>query len=132
MENSPSILLVLVYLIVFIILPIAGMWKMFQKAGQPGWAAIVPIYNVYILHKVADRPGWWLLLYFIPLVNIVIYIIVLNDISENFGKGGGFTIGLFLLSFIFFPILGFGDATYKGRLEDSFHGDILDDNSLYQ
>lgn len=102
----------LVQLIV-IVLIIASMWKVFTKAGQPGWAAIIPIYNWYIMLKVAVKPGWWLILMFIPLVNIVIIFIVCLAIAENFGKGTGFAVGLFFLGFIFFPILAFGDAQYS-------------------
>ncbi len=89
-------------------------WKIFEKAGQPGWAAIIPIYNVYIMIKIAKRPGWWLLLMFIPLINIIIGIIVLIDFAKNFGKDTGFAIGLLLLGFIFFPILAFDDSKYIG------------------
>lgn len=91
---------------------IAGIWKTFAKAGQPGWAAIIPIFNVYILLKVANRPWWWLLLMLIPLVNLVIAIIVALDVAKAFGKGTGFGLGLAFLGFIFYPILGFGSATY--------------------
>jgi hypothetical protein len=100
--------------IVFIVLMIAGMWKVFSKAGQPGWAAIIPIYNVYIMCKVAGRPGWWLLLFLIPIVNVIIAIIVNVDISKRFGKGVGFALGMIFLPFIFWPILGFGSAQYQG------------------
>ena len=100
--------------IVFIVLMIAAMWKVFSKAGQPGWAALIPIFNVYIMCKVAGRPGWWLLLFLIPFVNFVIAIIVTVDISKRFGKGVGFAIGMILLPFIFWPILGFGSAQYQG------------------
>ncbi len=98
----------------FVILMIAAMWKVFSKAGQPGWAALIPIVNVYFLCKVAGRPGWWLILMFIPLVNFIVLIILDIDIAKNFGKGAGFGIGLLLLPFIFFPILGFGSAQYQG------------------
>lgn len=99
----------------FIILLFAFMWwKVFSKAGHPGWASIIPIFNTYVLCKVAGRPGWWVLLMFIPLVNVVILIIVSIDVAKNFGKGAGFGIGLFLLPFIFYPILGFGSAQYQG------------------
>lgn len=91
---------------------IAGIWKTFTKAGQPGWAAIIPIYNIYIMLKIANKPGWWLLLFFVPVVNFVIAIIVALEIAKAFGKGTGFGVGLALLGFIFYPILGFGDATY--------------------
>ena len=99
--------------IAFAIFVIAAMWKVLVKAGQPGWGALIPFYNTYLFLLVAQRPGWWLVLYFIPFVNLVIQIIVLLDIARNFGKSAGFGIGLFFLSFIFFPILGFGNATYQ-------------------
>lgn len=98
----------------FLILMIAAMWKMFTKAGQPGWAVLIPIYNVYVMCKIAGRPGWWLLLMLIPLVNLIIFIILYVDIAKNFGSGVGFAIGMLLLPFIFFPILGFGSAVYEG------------------
>lgn len=93
---------------------IAAVWKVFSKAGQPGWAAIIPIFNFYVMCKVAGRPGWWLLLFLIPFVNLVIAIIVTVDIAKRFGKGVGFAIGMILLPFIFWPILGFGSAQYQG------------------
>ena len=97
-----------------IILLIASIWKVFSKAGQPGWAAIIPIYNIYVMCKVAGRPGWWLILMLIPFVNFIIWIILCVDIAKAFGKGAGFGVGLALLGFIFFPILGFGSAQYQG------------------
>ena len=96
------------------ILMIASFWKVFTKAGQPGWASIIPIVNVYFLIKVAGRPGWWLILMLIPVVNLVICIIVSIDVAKAFGNGAGFGIGLFLLPFIFYPILAFGSAQYQG------------------
>jgi len=96
-------------LIVFIV---AGMWKTFEKGGLPGWGCLIPIYNVYLLMKLAGRPGWWLLLFFIPLVNLIIAVVTSIDVARNFGKGTGFGIGLAFLGFIFYPILGFGDAQY--------------------
>ena len=94
---------------------IACAWRIFTKAGEPGWAAIVPIYNLIVILKIAGKPGWWFLLYFIPLVNIVIGIIVMIALAERFGKTAGFGIGLALLSPIFMPILAFGDAQYLGE-----------------
>jgi Family of unknown function (DUF5684) len=96
------------------ILMIAACWKVFTKAGQPGWAAIIPIYNWYILCKIVGRPGWWVILFFIPFINFIIGIIVCIDLAKSFGKGVGFAIGLILLGVIFFPILGFGSAQYQG------------------
>jgi hypothetical protein len=92
----------------------AGIWKTFIKAGQPGWASIIPLYNLYILLKIVNKPGWWLLLFFVPLVNIVIAIIVALEVAKAFGKSSGFGIGLALLGPIFYMILGFGDARYQG------------------
>jgi hypothetical protein len=96
------------------ILVIAGMWKVFTKAGKPGWAAIIPIYNMIVLLQIAGKPLWWLLLFFIPVVNIVIAAMVMINVAKAFGKGTGFALGLLFLSPIFIPILGFGDAKYIG------------------
>ena len=85
--------------IVIAVFFIVVLWKFFVKAGQPGWASIVPIYNYYILLKIASKPGWWLILLFVPLVNIVIIFLVCLSVAENFGKGTGFAVGLFFLGF---------------------------------
>jgi hypothetical protein len=103
----------LIYLILAVLL-IASLWKIFTKAGKPGWAAIIPIYNLFVLLEIVGRPWWWLLLMLIPIVNIIVAIIVYIDLAKSFGKGVGFGIGLLLLSVIFFPILGFGSAQYVG------------------
>ena len=95
-----------------IVLVIAGFWKVFTKAGKPGWAVIIPIYNLIVLLEITGKPIWWIILLLIPVVNIVIIFIVYHALSTSFGKGVGFTFGLILLGFIFIPILGFGDATY--------------------
>ncbi|HEU4326964.1 MAG TPA: DUF5684 domain-containing protein [Roseiflexaceae bacterium] len=100
--------------LVIAVIVIAGLWKVFTKAGQPGWAAIIPIYNYYILLKIAGKPGWWLLLLIIPFVNFVIMILTMIDLAKAFGKGTGFALGLIFLSPIFIPLLGFGDAKYIG------------------
>jgi hypothetical protein len=93
---------------------IAAMWKVFTKAGQPGWAAIIPIYNVYTMTKIAGKPGIWTLFCFIPLLNLIFMIWLYNMISKSFGKDEGFTVGLVLFGIIFWPILGFGSAKYLG------------------
>jgi hypothetical protein len=115
--SSGSGLLIFIYLAI-LVLVVAGTWTMFQKAGQPGWAAIIPFYNLYIFCKVAQRPGWWLILLLIPLVNWVVWLIVSLDVAKQFGKGSGFGVGVWLLSFIFIPILGFGSAQYQGARTD--------------
>ncbi|PLX31942.1 MAG: signal peptidase I [Ignavibacteria bacterium] len=89
-------------------------WKVFEKAGQPGWAAIVPIYNIIVMLQIVGKPVWWIILMFIPCVNIVIALLIYLDMARVFGKSTGFGVGLFLLGFIFLPILAFGDAEYQG------------------
>jgi hypothetical protein len=95
-----------------IIFYIVAYWRVYEKAGEPGWGAIVPFYNIYLLCRIAGRPGWWLILYFIPLVNVVIALIVWLDLAKAFSRSAGFGFGLWLLGFIFVPILGFGPAQY--------------------
>jgi len=102
-----------IYLAV-IVLMIVALWKVFEKAGKPGWAAIIPIYNTIILLEIVGRPVWWIVLLLIPCVGIVFAIIVMNDLSKSFGKGIGYTLGIIFLPFIFIPLLGFGDARYSG------------------
>ena len=96
----------------FIILMIASMWKLFDKAGQKGWCAIVPILNIIVLLKVVHKELWWIILFLIPCVSIVAWIIVAFDTAKAFGKGAGYGLGLIILPFIFMPILGFGSAQY--------------------
>jgi hypothetical protein len=100
--------------VILTVLMIVTMWIIYTKAGKPGWACIIPIYNVIVLLEIVGKPWWWLLLMLIPLVNIVVAVIIYHNLSLSFGKGVGFTIGLMLLSIIFFPILAFGDAVYLG------------------
>jgi len=94
---------------------IAGLWKVFAKSGQPGWACLIPFYNGYVLLKIAGRPGWWLILFLIPLVNIVIALLVAIDIAKSFGQSTVFgVVLLFLLGGIGYLILGFGNYRYLG------------------
>jgi Family of unknown function (DUF5684) len=96
------------------VLFIAAFWKIFVKAGEEGWKAIIPIWNTLVTLKIIGRPWWWILLMLIPLVNIVVWFIVVLDLAKSFGHEIGFAIGLFFLPFIFGLILGFGESTYKG------------------
>ncbi|MEI6173754.1 MAG: DUF5684 domain-containing protein [Bacteroidota bacterium] len=105
---------IIIFSIMVGVIEIVGAWYMFQKAGEPGWAAIIPIYNYLIGIKIAGKPWWYLLLMLVPVVNLVVYIIILDGLSKSFGKSTGFTVGLFFFRFIFIPILGFGDAVYSG------------------
>ncbi len=109
---NEELLIVILVIFALLILLIASMWKIFTKAGKPGWASIIPIYNLYILLKIVRKPSWWILLYLIPYVSIIPAIIVTHNLSKRFYKGTGFTLGLIFLPFIFYPILGFGDAVY--------------------
>ena len=104
--------------LIFGIFLIAAQWKIYTKAGQPGWACIIPIYNFYILLKIVGKPWWWLLLMLIPFVNLIYAIWTVNMLSKSFGKDEGFTVGLLLLGIIFYPILGFGSAKYQGPFGD--------------
>jgi hypothetical protein len=108
---SSVFMLLMMAIVVFMI---ASTWKVFVKAGQPGWAAIVPIYNVIIMLQITGKPLWWIVLCMIPLVNIVIMILICIDLAKCFGQSAGFGIGLALLGFVFFPILGFGNSRYTG------------------
>lgn len=101
----------IIYLLV-VAVEIAALWRIFAKAGQPGWAAIVPIYNLITLLRIVNRPLWWIALLFVPIANIVIFFMLGRDLARAFGKGLGFAFGLFFLGFIFYPILGFGSSRY--------------------
>jgi hypothetical protein len=118
--DSTALTIILLFAIPFWIIVIAGIWKVFTKAGEPGWASIVPIYNAIVLLKIAGKPVWWIVLLLIPGVNIVIAFMVMIDLAHNFGKSTGFGVGLTLLGFIFFPILGFGDARYLGHRQQQY------------
>jgi hypothetical protein len=102
-----------VFWFAIILLMVASLWKVFVKAGEPGWAAIVPIYNLFVLLKIAGKPAWWFILMLIPFVNFIVIIITCIALAQRFGKGTGFGVGLGLLGFVFFPILGFGDSQYR-------------------
>lgn len=91
---------------------VAGLWKIFVKAGKPGWAAIVPIYNFFVLAEISGKPAWWGILLFVPVVNFIIGIIIGIALAKKFGKGAGYGLGLAFLSPIFYPLLGFSDARY--------------------
>ncbi len=122
-----------IFIAVIAILTIAGMWKAFDKAGQPGWAAIVPIYNMYVLNnEIAKKEPMWFILYIVgalicgPLALIAIIVINLA-VAEKFGKGAGYGIGLSFLPFIFWPMLGFGSAKYQGGRKRDYDDDYDDE-----
>ncbi|MCR5654304.1 MAG: DUF5684 domain-containing protein [Lachnospiraceae bacterium] len=96
------------------VIMIVAMWKIFAKAGEPGWAAIVPIYNAYVEFKIAFGNGWLFLLCLIPFVGSIVALVCLFKLGKAFGKSTGFCIGLVLLSPIFLLILAFGNSQYQG------------------
>jgi hypothetical protein len=100
-------------LAIFIFL-IAAQWIIFVKAGQPGWASIVPFYSTYVLNQIIGRPVWWLLLYFVPPLSPFVALLSFFELGRAFRKSDGFNIGLALLTFIFIPILAFDDSRYHG------------------
>lgn len=109
---------ILIFYFAIVILIIVSYWKIFAKAGKPGWAAIIPIYNFIVLLEIVGKPVWWFLLMLVPLVNLIFIIIVIHRLSLSFGQGAGTTILLLLLPFIGFPMLAFGDAKYVGAPKD--------------
>ena len=107
-------ILFLVVWLAIIVAVVAGTWKAFEKAGEPGWAAIVPIYNVYVMIKIGGNEWWWLILLFVPVINVIAILKISIDVAKAFGQGLGFGLGLWLLAFVFWPLLGFGDYEYQG------------------
>jgi hypothetical protein len=99
--------------LVFVVPTIAGMWKLFEKAGQPGWAAIIPFYNMFVLNQIARKEILWFVLTLVPCVNIVAVVLICMDVAKNFGKDPVYGVGLAFLPFVFFPMLGFSDARYQ-------------------
>ena len=105
----------LIYLLI-VVLMLVSMWKIFEKAGRQGWEGIIPIYNIYVMLQIINRPWWWLLIIiFVPIANLVFSIILLHEFLAKFGKGVGFTIATIFFGFITLPMLAFGDATFKNE-----------------
>jgi hypothetical protein len=114
-NTGAGVFLTLIYVAVIVVV-IAGIWKTFEKAGEPGWAAIIPFYNYWVMVKVGRKEWIWFLFLLIPCLNIIAWIVICLAIAEQFGKSAGFGVGLIFLPFIFFLILGFGDAQYQGQI----------------
>jgi hypothetical protein len=104
----------IIFYVLLIVLNVVAMWKVFEKAGKPGWAAIIPIYNLIVLLEIVGKPVWWFLLMIFPCTAFIFVIWTYNLLSKSFGKSEGFTVGLVLLNPIFMCILGFGDSVYLG------------------
>ncbi|MFI3267550.1 MAG: DUF5684 domain-containing protein [Rikenellaceae bacterium] len=105
-------MLILLFILALWLLPAVGLWVIFAKAGKPGWAAFIPIYNSITLLQIARKPIWWIFMFCIPLVQIYFAFALLDAIAKAYGKGTGFTLGLIFFPYIFLLILAFGDATY--------------------
>jgi hypothetical protein len=114
MDDSISSLLFTVISLALVAAVMAGVWKVFVKAGKPGWGCLVPIYNIILILEMAGKPMWWIVLLLIPLVSLIVAVLVNIEIAKKFGQSTGFGVGLALLPFIFYPMLGFGSARYQG------------------
>ncbi|ODA34618.1 DUF5684 domain-containing protein [Planctopirus hydrillae] len=113
------VLVVMLFTFALLVLFFAGLWKVFTKAGKPGWAAIIPIYNFIVMLEIVGRPLWWIILMLIPCVSFVVWIVILIDLAKSFGKDVAWGLGLAFFGFIFFPLLGFGNAKYVGPVAKS-------------
>jgi len=109
----------LVIVIPIVLIAIVAIWRIFTKAGQPGWAVLIPFYNLYVYSQVVKRPGWWMLLYFASIIPVVgslavLFVSIIDSLrlAKLFGKSSGFGVGIILLGVVFLPILAFGDADY--------------------
>ena len=116
----------LVIVIPIVLIAIVAIWRVFTKAGQPGWAVLIPFYNLYVYSQVVKRPGWWMLLYFASIIPVVgslavLFVSIIDSLrlAKLFGKSAGFGVGIILLGIVFLPILAFGDADYdETRVSD--------------
>jgi hypothetical protein len=93
---------------------VASYWKIFAKAGQPGWASIIPFYNFYVMNKIGGRGPLFLLGLLVPFVNVAVFVMIVHGVSKAFGKGALYTLGIFLAAPVFVPLLAFGAAEYRG------------------
>jgi len=124
MVSGVFILFILLIYLAIIVTVIISMWKLYEKANKPGWASIVPIYNIIVLLEIVRKPLWWIALLLIPIANIVFLILIYIELAKVFGKDPAFAVGLILLSPVFIGILGFGDAKYIYADQEST--DLLD------
>lgn len=104
------------FIIVMVGAQLVGLWKVFEKAGEPGWAAIVPFYNLMVMFRISGMSEMWILGCFVPCLNLYPFFMVHIKLAEKFGKDLGFGVGMAFLPYVFLPILGFGDARYEDSL----------------
>lgn len=112
--TAPGVIAGILWLAASIVLITVSLWLIFRKAGQPGWAALLPVYNLVVLVRVAGRPVWWFLMLLVPFIQWpLIWIVVLIDLARRFGKGPLFGVGMAFFGLIFFPVLAFSRASYQ-------------------
>lgn len=116
--EEPAAILIILFSVLFSAFYVFCAWRIFEKAGKPGWAALIPFYNTFVQLEMVQRPWWWILLMFIPAVNLVLAVIIIFDLAKVFGKDNGFAFGLLFLTPIFVPILALGNAVYTPRAPD--------------
>lgn len=104
---------------------IVAEWKLFKKAGKPGWGCLIPFYNMYLLCDIVWGNGLYMLLLFIPFGNFVFGLVTLVKLAKVFGKSGGFAAGIIFLSPIFMMILGFGKSEYQGPAKSGIRGAVI-------
>ncbi len=113
--DSTAMILLLIIDLAVVLFYLICTWKIFAKAGRPGWAALIPIYNTIVMIQIAGRPLWWFFLLLIPIANIVFSVIITIDLVKAYGKPGIWALGIIFLSFIFIPILAFDSSEYIGN-----------------
>ena len=113
--EGPAVFLIVIFSLILAAFYVYCAWRIFEKAGKPGWAALIPIFNTLIELEIVQRPLWWVFLMFVPGVNLIITVIIIFDMAKVFGKDNGFAFGLLFLAPIFVPILALGDAVYTPR-----------------
>lgn len=116
--EGPAVILIILFSLIVAAFYVYCAWRIFEKAEKPGWAALVPIYNTLVQLEIIQRPWWWILLMFIPAVNLVLTVVIIFDLAKVFGKDNGFAFGLLFLAPIFVPILALGSAVYTPREPD--------------
>jgi len=105
---------VLLFAGAILLIMIIAWWKIFTKAGKPGWASLIPIYNTIVLIQIAGMPLWTFLGLFIPMINVIVWFLICLKLAQSFGKGAGYALGLFFIPFIFYPLLAFTNVEYTG------------------
>jgi hypothetical protein len=114
-EDPGSPVLGYIFMLAVSVAFIATLWKLFQKAGRPGWFSLIPLYNLIVLCEIAGKPVWWAAMLICPVVNILFLVLLSFALAKRFGQGAGFGMGLFLMGPVFYPLLAFGGSNYEGE-----------------